>query len=106
MKLRKKRDLKFYRIVPLHHFKSHSPNYVHVFVQSLAALGLPRRLEWLQGSLPFRFIVTKTAHGVSECRTLAHCVSKARFILPTRTCISLNLLHHPTQNWLWMAPRW
>lgn len=61
MKLRKRRDLTFYRIVPPHDFKSHSPNYAHVFVQSLAALGLPRRLEWLQGPLPFRFVVTKAA---------------------------------------------
>lgn len=43
MKLRKKRDLTFYRIVPPHDFKSYSPNCAHVFVQSLAVLGLPRR---------------------------------------------------------------
>ncbi|KYP79975.1 hypothetical protein [Ferroacidibacillus organovorans] len=78
MKLQKKRDLTFYRIVPPHDFKSYSPNYAHVFVQSLAALGLPRRLEWLQGPLPFRFVVTKAAHeatvtlylGVPSHRTL------------------------------------
>ncbi|RIV29256.1 hypothetical protein D2Q93_01430 [Alicyclobacillaceae bacterium I2511] len=38
MKLRKKRDLTFYRIVSSHGFKFYSPNYAHVFVQSLAAL--------------------------------------------------------------------
>ncbi|WP_143216117.1 ATPase, T2SS/T4P/T4SS family [Ferroacidibacillus organovorans] len=78
MKLRKKRDLTFYRIVPPHDFKSYSPNYAHVFMQFLAALGLPRRLEWLQGPLPFRFIVTKAANeatvtlylGVPSHRTL------------------------------------
>ena len=75
MKLRKKRDLTFYRIVPPHDFKSYSPNYAHVFVQSLAALGLPRRLEWLQGPLPFRFVFTKAAHGVLASRTIVHRVS-------------------------------
>lgn len=109
MKLRKKRDLTFYRVVPPHDFKSYSPNYAHVFFQSLAALGLPRCLEWLQGPLPFRFIVTKAAHeatvtlylGVPSHRTLG---VQAPFTLPIRTCISSNS-RHPSQSWFWMTPR-
>ena len=61
MKLRKKRDQTFYRIVPPSDFKFHSPNDAHVFVQSLVALGLSGRLEWLYGQLPFRFVV-ENAH--------------------------------------------
>ncbi|WP_179123086.1 MULTISPECIES: hypothetical protein [Alicyclobacillaceae] len=50
MKLRRRKDLTFYRIVPPSDFKSYDPNYAHAFVQLMAGLGLPRRLEWLQGS--------------------------------------------------------
>ena len=78
MKPRRRKGLAFYRIVPPPDFKSYDSNYAHVFVQSLAGLGLPRRLEWLQGPLSFRFIIAKapnettvTLHlGVPGNRTL------------------------------------